>query len=66
MPANPGKSQVVAGAYKSTYEGLDMGLTRDGFTLNTRVMGEDIQADIAGGAIVDSLWQGIEMSVSFT
>lgn len=66
MPANSGKSQVVSGAYKSLYEGLDMGLSRDGFTLNTRVMGEDIRADIAGDAIIDSLWQGLEMSVSFT
>lgn len=66
MPATTGKSQVVSGAYKCTYEGLDMGLSQEGFTLNTRVSGQNIKADIAGEAIIDSLYRGIEMSISFT
>jgi hypothetical protein len=65
MPANPNKSQVVSGAYKANYEGLDMGLSQAGFTLSQRTMGQSITSDITGDAEVDHLWQGVQMSVSF-
>lgn len=65
MPANVNKSQVVSGAYKANYEGLDMGLSQAGFTLSQRTMGQSITADISGDAEVDHLWQGVQLSVSF-
>jgi hypothetical protein len=63
-----GESSVVAGAYKASWNGLDIGdITPDGYELSWQPASFDIYSDAYGEATkLDSIYQGMSLSLSFT
>lgn len=64
-PAN--QSSVVAGAYRATWGGLDIGLVdMNGFDLRYGSSSIDIQSDITGETVTDSIHTGIRPTITMT
>ncbi len=65
--APAGRSSVVAGAYRSTWNGLDLGLVSvDGHQLRIRTTAIPITADITGETIVDMIHTGVLPTMTMT
>ena len=59
--------EVISGPYTATWNALNLGHTLDGFRWTQRTQAIDINADVFGpGTIIDSLFAGASMQVSFT
>jgi hypothetical protein len=56
----------IAGSYSALYNGLDLGIIEDGFTIDWVSRAEDIITDVGGASPVDGVYQGLEMQLSFT
>lgn len=57
----------IAGAYQVTYNGLSMGRTEDGFTLNFAQQADLITGDNLGAVIQDGVFRGVDqVSIDLT
>jgi hypothetical protein len=56
----------IAGSYTAEYNGQNLGIIEDGFTIDWVSRAEDIITDVGGATPVDGVYQGLEMQVSFT
>lgn len=63
MPADT--SSFVAGHYTATYGGVDIGTTETGFELRPTYYKEDIKIDDFGDTIVDGIYRGYNLRVTF-
>lgn len=67
LAAPAGQSSVVAGSYRATWNGLDLGLvTTDGYQLRYRNSSIPITADIAGESEIDAIYTGTQPTVTMT
>lgn len=58
-------STFVAGHYTASYASLDIGTTEVGFELRPTYYREDIKIDDFGDAIVDGIYRGYNLRLSF-
>lgn len=63
MPADA--SGFVAGHYTGTYNSLDVGTTEQGFMIDPVFHREDIRTDDFGDTIVDGIYRGYNLRISF-
>lgn len=64
--AGPGLSREVHGAYIALWNDLELGNALDGYTMRYSTFGFDIQSDIAGESLLDSIYTGMQLSVTTT
>jgi hypothetical protein len=55
----------ISGAYSATWGGQPLGMVEGGFLLSYVKEGRDITGNRTGDAIIDSLYMGLDMRVSF-
>lgn len=57
---------LVAGRYTNTYNAVDTGITRDGYTLDQGLSAEVIdETDAFGGSVIDYVYRGGNVFLSF-
>lgn len=57
---------IVAGRYSNTYNSVDTGITRDGYTLDQGVSAEVIdETDAFGGSAIDYIYRGGNVFLNF-
>lgn len=67
VAADAGESSIIAGAYKATWNGLDLGLvTTDGYQLRYRNTSIPITSDITGESIIDEIYTGTQPTITMT
>lgn len=67
MTAAPGLSSSIVGPYRGTWDGLDLGLTSDGFRIFHTNTGREITSDMFGdGTVLDRIYTGTTVTLSFT
>jgi hypothetical protein len=55
----------ISGAYSATWGGQPLGMVEGGFTLTYSKLGHEVFFDGLGRTLIDDIYMGIDMSVSF-
>ncbi len=54
----------VVGSYSATWNGTNIGVVEDGFSLDWVSRGEAIRADVSGDEAIDGVYRGVGMTIS--
>lgn len=56
----------TSGSYNAVYNSLHLGFIENGFEMIWRRFGEEIKSDVAGDALHDGVYRGIDVKIRFT